>query len=59
MEKAIDILGAAGKEIKTPQAGNRYFRSRIQGFSQREAKQACQRLLQGTGWQCFPVAPKG
>ncbi|MBR6411730.1 MAG: D-alanyl-D-alanine carboxypeptidase [Alphaproteobacteria bacterium] len=58
-EKAIDILGANGKEIKTPQANNRFFRSRIQGFSEREAQQACQRLLKGTGWQCFPVAPKG
>ena len=58
-ERAMDILGAAGKKIQTPQANNRFFRSRIQGFSQREARQACERLLQGTGWQCFPVAPKG
>ena len=58
-EKAMDILGANGKEIRTPQANNRFFRSRIQGFSQNEAMQACKQLLKGTGWQCFPVAPRG
>ena len=58
-ERAISILGANGKEIQTPQAENHYFRSRIQGFSQSGAKQACQQLLKGTGWQCFPVAPRG
>lgn len=58
-EKAMTILGASDKKIQTPQANNRFFRSRIQGFSEREAQQACQRLLQGTGWQCFPVAPRG
>ena len=58
-EKAMNILGANGKEIITPKADNRFFRSRIQGFSQKEAQKACQRLLKGTGWQCFPVAPQG
>jgi len=57
-EKAISILGAIGKEIRTPQV-NRFFRSRIEGFSRNEAQKACQRLLKGTGWQCFPVAPQG
>ena len=58
-EKAMGILGANDKKIQTPQANNRFFRSRIQGFSQNEAQKACQRLLKGSGWQCFPVAPRG
>jgi len=58
-EKAISILGANDKKIQTPQAKNRFFRSRIQGFSQNEAQQACKQLLKGIGWQCFPVAPRG
>lgn len=58
-EKACGILGFSNKEIQTPKANNRFFRSRIQGLSQKEARQACERLLKGSGWQCFPIAPKG
>ena len=58
-EQAAAILGANGKEIKTPRANNQFFRSRIQGFSRAEAKRACQQLVKGSGWDCFPVGPKG
>jgi len=58
-EKARSILGADEKEIQTPRANNQFFRSRIQGFTQNDAKKACQQLLKGTGWECFPVAPRG
>ena len=55
-ERAVSLLGLLGKEIATPRADNRFFRSRIRGFSQQEANTACRRLKDAS-WQCFTVAP--
>jgi len=55
-EQAASILGTQNKEIITPRANNHFFRSRIQGFSQAEAHNACRRLKDAS-WQCFAVAP--
>ena len=55
-KKALALLGL-DKEIKTPRANERFFRSRIQGFgNKQEASKAC-RLLKDARWQCFEVAP--
>jgi D-alanyl-D-alanine carboxypeptidase len=55
-QKALDILGL-NKEIKTPRANERFFRSRIKGFgNKQEASNACRRLKDAR-WQCFEVAP--
>ena len=55
-EEAIGVLGASQKEIITPRADNRFFRSRIRGFTHQEADRACQRLKDAR-WPCFTVAP--
>ena len=55
-EKAMGVLGASQKEIITPRADNRFFRSRIRGFTHQEADQACRRL-KNASWPCFTVAP--
>ena len=55
--KALNVLGMADKQIETPQADERFYRSRIQGFQNKmEANNACQKL-QGARWQCFAIAP--
>jgi cell division protein FtsN len=55
--KALNILGMADKQIETPQANERFYRSRIQGFQNKmEANNACQKL-QGSRWQCFAISP--
>ena len=56
-EEAIGVLGITQKEILTPRADNRFFRSRIRGFTRQEADRACQRLKDAR-WQCFTVAPR-
>lgn len=57
-EEAVALLGVINKEILTPRANNRFFRSRIIGFkNQNEAHNACRRL-QNASWQCFAVAPR-
>lgn len=58
-QKAIHTLGCAGKMIHTPQAANRFFRSRIVGFNDKdEAFKACQQLQNSREWQCFLVSPQ-
>lgn len=55
-KKALTLLGI-NKEIKTPRANERFFRSRIEGFgNKQEASNACRRLKDAR-WQCFEVAP--
>ncbi len=57
-ERAIQKLGAADKTIHTPQATNRFYRSRIAGFQDKnEAFKACEQLQNAKGWQCFLVSP--
>lgn len=57
-EEAVALLGVINKEILTPRANNRFFRSRIIGFkNQNEAHNACRRL-KNASWQCFAVAPR-
>ena len=55
-EEAMEMLGINNKTVQTPKADDRYFRSRIQGFSKNEATDAC-RQLKDAKWQCFTVAP--
>ena len=55
-EEALSLLGSSGKEIATPRADNRFFRSRICGFNKQEAATACRRLKDAR-WQCLPIAP--
>lgn len=55
-KEALSLLGL-NKEINTPRANERFFRSRIKGFgNKQEARNACRRLKDAR-WQCFEVAP--
>ena len=53
----MTLLGVNNKTVQTPKADEKYFRSRIQGFSKNEATDAC-RQLKNAKWQCFAVAPR-